>query len=74
MFFGVAVGAAFGIRTVSITWTIPFEAITSVAVTVAPSTFTVPSATLIVTLAPLRVLAPVSLTTSAAGTAPETTW
>ena len=73
MFLGFAAGA-FGIRTESITWMIPFEAMTSVAVTVAPSTRTPPSATLIVTLAPLRVFAPVSLTTLAAGTAPETTW
>ena len=52
----------------------PFEVITSGVVTLAPSTKTEPSTTLIATDRPSSVFAEVSLTTSAAVARPETTW
>src|SRR5690349_11452606 len=64
----------FGSSTVSITWITPFDAPTSAWVTVALSTITLPSTTLIATDWPLTVFAPSSLTTSAAITLPGTTW
>ena len=69
----VVSSAYWGRITLSITWITPLLAAMSVAVTVALSTRTLPSATLILTSEPCTVLALESLTTSAAMTLPGTT-
>ena len=65
--------SAGGISTVSITWMIPFEAITSAEVTVASFTMTDPSDTVNVRSSPLSASADIPSVTSEEATAPLTT-
>ena len=64
----------FGMRTVSITWMTPFDAMTSAFTTVAPSTMTLSPLTAMVREPPWSVLTLVSFTRSLAVTLPATTW
>ena len=62
-----------GVRTLSITWIMPFEACTSGVITVASLMETVPS-TVNLVLSPLTISANMPSVTALAGTAPATTW
>ena len=70
----MAAAAIGGISTVSITCTIPLQAITLALITVALLTITLPPATRMLTVAPLAVLADLRLITCLAFTLPGTTW
>ena len=65
--------SAGGISTLSITWMIPFEAITSAEVTVASFTMTDPSDTVNDRSSPLSASADIPSVTSEEATAPLTT-
>ena len=60
-------------RTLSITWIIPFEACTSAVVTVAVPTVTVPLLTPNFTLSPLAIVASIPSVTALDGTEADTT-
>ena len=62
-----------GIRTLSITWMIPFEAMTSARMTFASFTIT-PSPTVKVKSSPFTAAATNPSVTAEDGTAPDTTW
>ena len=63
-----------GVKTVSITWMIPFDACRFAVVTVAAPTVTVPALTPNFTLSPLTVVASIPSVTALDGTEPDTTW
>src|SRR5690242_13986103 len=67
-------GSHHGIKTLLMTWTTPFDAVTLGLVTIAPPTITLPPRTAIETDVPSSVLAEWSFIACAAVTLPLTTW
>ena len=69
-----AVTSAGGMRTLSITWIIPLDAITSGWVTVASPMLTAPSATVNVASSPFSIVTVSPSVTAEDSTDPEYTW